>query len=95
MLPVSIQSIFTDLKGPLSIEELEMGESIAWLEQVIFRELNQYLIEFENNKKLMDPNLSLLTAELQFALDIIRSTRTIEEEKRVYKILKCLGTLPQ
>ncbi len=95
MLPDSIKSIVSDDKGPLSREELVIGESMRTLEFAIFSELNECLDEFDNNNGLVDPNLARVTAELQCALDIVQSARTNEEKRRVYEILKNIGKFPQ
>ena len=91
MIPDSIKSIFLADEGPLSHEELIMGESMKSLEFAIFSELNECLMEFENNKNPLDPELARITAELQCALDIVQSARTKTERKKIYEILKNLG----
>lgn len=94
MIPDLIKSIITGENGPLSREELVLGESMKALEFAIFNELNECLLEFDNKGKV-DPELARITAELQCALDIVQSARTKEERKRVYEILKSLGKFPQ
>ncbi|MCP3674103.1 MAG: hypothetical protein GY829_06485 [Gammaproteobacteria bacterium] len=93
-LPDSIKSIVSDDKGPLSREELVIGESMRTLELAILSELNECLDEFDNNSDLVDPNLARVMAELQYALDIVQSACTNEEKRRVYEILKNIGKYP-
>ena len=82
MLPESITSIFSGKQGPLSYEELEMGEAMKALEFAIFKELNDCLDEAENNMISINPELARITSELQCALDIVLSARTKEERQR-------------
>ena len=94
MIPEDIVKIISDNAGPLSLEELEMGESVQALEYAIFNELHECLSEIENSSKT-DPQLNRITAELQCALDIVKNAQTIEERKKVYDILMGLGKFPQ
>ena len=94
MIPEEINKIISDNAGPLSLEELEMGESVQALEYAIFNELHECLSEIESSNKT-DPDLNRITAELQCALDIVQSARTIDERKKVYDILMSLGKFPQ
>ena len=95
MLPESIKQIFSENNGPLSREELVLGESIKSLEIAISNELNNCLYEIDQETLYMDPELSRLTAELQCALDIVQCARTLDERKRVYEILMSLGKSPK
>lgn len=94
MIPENIVKIISEDAGPLSLEELEMGESVQALEYAIFNELHECLLEIKNSSKA-DPHLNRITAELQCALDIVQSARTIDERKKVYDILMSLGKYPQ
>ena len=94
MIPEEIDKIVSNNAGPLSLEELEMGESVQALEYAIYNELHECLLEIENNTKT-DPQLNRITAELQCALDIVQSAQTIDERKKVYDILMSLGKFPQ
>jgi len=95
MLPESIKAIFIDAKGPLTREELVLGESMKSLEFAIFNELNNCLNEFSSKVICQNPELARITAELQCALDIVQGAKTTEERKRVYEILMKLGNYPQ
>ena len=95
MLPESIKQIFSTNKGPLSHEELVLSESIKSLEIALSNELNNCLFEIDQETFHMEPELSLLTAELQCALDIVQCAKTFDEKKRVYEILMCLGKSPK
>lgn len=94
MIPEAIANIISENAGPLSLEELEMGESVQALEYAIFNELHDCLLEIENSSKT-DPHLNRITAELQCALDIVQGAKTIDERKKVYDILMSLGKFPQ
>jgi len=91
MLPDSIESIIAGTTGPLSYEELLMGESMKALEIAIFNEINECLNEFDEKNGDIDPKLARVTAELQIALEIVQNANTKEERKRVYDILMSLG----
>lgn len=94
MLPESIKSIIDGNAGPLSRDEMVLGESMIALEFAIYCELNECIRENEKNTNGFNPELARITAELQCALDIVQSARTKEERKRVYDILISLGKFP-
>lgn len=95
MIPESIKLIIAGENGPLSREELVLGESMKALEYAIFNELNECLKAVDNNSDCPNIELARITTELQCALEIVQSARTNEERKRVYEILMSLGKFPQ
>ena len=95
MYPESIKSILCTGKGPLSREELGLGESIMNLEFAISKELNNCYLASNNDVNRQNSKLARITDELETALIIVQNANTKDERQLVYDILLKSGLFPQ
>jgi len=88
MIPDSVTKILNNGAGPLSTSELHIGEALKVMELELFCELNDCYFELDNKPQEIDSGLLREIAEIQCALDIVQSAKSVDEQLTVYNILK-------